>query len=107
MSGRPRLLVLPCAALAVALAAALLAAAVGQDALTAVPALILLVPLIAGRYVGEEQLTRLLRRAPAPVRRAQPALLPPRPRRRAMARGGRLIGVSLARREPPRTALAR
>jgi hypothetical protein len=69
----------------------------------AAPLFLIAVPLLAGRYVGEERLERIrsgLRRgrlrapraeAPAAFRRAV-ALLP---------RGGRLIAHSLAERPPP------
>jgi hypothetical protein len=65
------------------------------------PALTLVFPLLAGRYVGEDRLLSLARAIP-PQRRE--------PRRRApflrgfeplLARGGRLIGAALAVRPPP------
>ena len=95
--------------------AALLAAAVAHgaadlpgDALIAVPALLLLLPLVAGRYVGAERLVRLARRAPGPRPRtgARPAVRR-RPALRPGPRGGLLIAVSLARRGPPVGAAAR
>ena len=68
-----------------AMAAAVLAAAVAHgaagipaDALIALPALLLLLPLVAGRYVGSERLVRLARRRPPPARPAAgPARRPP------------------------------
>jgi hypothetical protein len=96
------------AAVALAAAVALLCAGVGGDALMAAPALLLLLPLAVGRYVGSEHLVRLVRRLPAPRRRgAEPRPAPRRPLRRAGARGGLLIAVSLGRRGPPASALAR
>ena len=96
------------AAAALAAAVALLSAGVASDALMAAPALLLLLPLAVGRYVGSEHLVRLVRRLPAPRRRgAEPRPAPRRPLRRAGARGGLLIAVSLGRRGPPASALAR
>jgi hypothetical protein len=98
-----------------AMGAAVLTAAIAHgvvdvhgDALIAVPALLLLLPLAAGRYVGAERLVRIVRRIAPPWRRraARPAAV----RRRAVRpgpRGGLLIAVSLARRGPPASAFAR
>ena len=62
------------------------------------PAFVLLLPLLAGRYVGERALAPLVR----PVRRALAAALhPSRPRARLVPRGGLLVGCSLAGRAPP------
>jgi hypothetical protein len=68
------------------------------------PALFLALPLLAGRYVGEDRVARLvagmtwLRR-----RRAAHRLLAQLPRapRIVLARGGRLLAVGLAERGPP------
>src|SRR4051812_46373625 len=81
-------------------------AAVAADALIAVPALLLLVPLAAGRYVGEERIARLSRCAVRPARPRPAKVVRRRPRAR-MARGGLLIAVALARRGPPLSAGAR
>jgi hypothetical protein len=63
-----------------------------------VPAFVLLLPLLAGRYVGEGALAAPLERA----RRAVAAAVRlPRPRARLVPRGGRLVGCSLAGRAPP------
>jgi hypothetical protein len=108
MRVRARLPLCLTAAAALAVAFGLLLAGVGGDALMAAPALLVLLPLVAGRYVGSERLVRLVRRLPAPRRRgaeARPA--PRRPVRRAGARGGLLIAVALGRRGPPESALAR
>jgi hypothetical protein len=62
------------------------------------PAFLLLLPLLAGRYLGAD---RLASRG-APVRRAVAgALHLPRPRMRLVPRGGLLVGCSLAGRAPP------
>jgi hypothetical protein len=95
----------------------LLAAAVGMGALLLVAALaghpgllayagpvwLLTLPLIAGRYVGEEALERLVRKRPAPRRRLAPRALPKGARRVAvlLPRGGNLIAEALAVRPPP------
>jgi hypothetical protein len=108
MRVRARLLLCLTAAAALAVALGLLLAGVGGDALMAAPALLLLLPLAAGRYVGSEHLVRIVRRRPAPRRRgAEPRPAPRRPLRRAVPRGGMLIAVALGRRGPPESALAR
>jgi hypothetical protein len=62
------------------------------------PAFVLLLPLLAGRYLGE---CALAPRRP-PVRRlVARALLLPRPPARLVPRGGLLVGCSLAGRAPP------
>jgi hypothetical protein len=69
------------------------------------PALALLAPLLAGRYVGEDALGRLVARRWPPQRRVRVASTP-LPRRRprvAMVRGGQLLAVALAQRGPPLT----
>jgi hypothetical protein len=68
------------------------------------PALVLLLPLLLGRYVGEKRLERLVARArPVPRVRAV-SLAPPRRRPRAVAaHGGRLLAFALAERGPPLT----
>jgi hypothetical protein len=71
------------------------------------PALVLALPLLAGRYLGEETLGRLARRA-VPRRRVRGlavALAPRRRPRALVARGGLLLAAALAERGPP--ALAR
>jgi hypothetical protein len=94
-------------ALAAMLLLALLVHHAGTEALLAAPLLALLAPLLAGRYLGEEQIGRLAaarvaaghtvaraRRTSAPLR-APGVLLP---------RGGRLLATSLAVRPPPALA---
>jgi uncharacterized membrane protein len=62
------------------------------------PAFVLLLPLLAGRYVGERRFAPLL----TGVRRAVAAAVHlPRPRVRLVPRGGLLVGCSLAGRAPP------
>jgi hypothetical protein len=97
--------------LAVALLGVVLAAAesisgLGTGALLLSPALVLVLPLLAGHYLGEETLERLAGRAAAP-RRRRPTFAAQLPRRRPRAnpaRGGRLIAAALAERGPPVTA---
>jgi hypothetical protein len=108
MRVRARVLLCLSAAAALAVAVALLLAGVHGDALMAAPALLLLLPLAAGRYVGSERLVRFVRRLPAPRRRgSEPRAAPRRPLRPTGARGGLLIAVALGRRGPPESALAR
>ena len=79
------------------------------DVLLAVPAaLLLLLPLLAGRYVGEDGLARLARSRTAPPPRRSPARIGARRRApRVLPRGGRLIAAALAERGPPAPAAAR
>jgi hypothetical protein len=68
------------------------------------PALVLLLPLLLGRYLGAEQLERLVARArPARRMRAASLALPRRRPRSAAAHGGRLLAFALAERGPPMT----
>jgi hypothetical protein len=70
------------------------------------PALLILLPLLSGRYPGDEALVRAARRT-RPRRRRVPAAVP-RPAHSSIAellpRGGRLVGAALAGRAPPRPA---
>lgn len=69
------------------------------------PALLLVVPLVAGRYLGEALVLKLAargRRRPRPER----AVRAPRPPALWLARGTRLIAFSLAERPPPVAALS-
>jgi len=61
------------------------------------PAFLLLLPLLAGRYVGE----RVLAVAPPARRTVVRAVHRPRPATRLVPRGGLLVGCSLAGRAPP------
>jgi hypothetical protein len=71
------------------------------------PALLMAIPLVLGRYVGEAQLVGLAGRARTPRRRRPVRLAAPRSYARVMKRGGRLVASGLAKRPPPRPALAR
>ena len=76
------------------------------DALLAAPLVVLLLPLLGGRYVGEEQLARL-RAAIAPAPRRRPSVLLGAARRmpgRVVPRGGLLLAFSLSVRPPPAVA---
>lgn len=72
-----------------------------EELLHTLPLLALLLPLLGGRYLGEERLVALVRSRVArrPVRPG----LAHRPARVALGlpRGGRLIATSLAVRPPP------
>lgn len=73
------------------------------------PALVLLLPLVAGRYVGEDRLARLATNVRVPVVLRAPASVVPQLSRTARvlaARGARLLAASLAERGPPAVALA-
>jgi hypothetical protein len=64
--------------------------------------LVLALPLLSGRYVGEEQILRLAAAFVAARRRPAPALSPTIGRTRLrLPRGGRLLAFSLAVRPPP------
>jgi hypothetical protein len=70
------------------------------------PALLLVVPLLLGRYLGEEKLAEIRARIEAPRRRAPGSIPAPRARRHApAAHGGRLIALRLAERAPPLASL--
>jgi hypothetical protein len=72
------------------------------------PALVLALPLLLGRYVGEDQLVELVgRAAPRPRRRRVLRLAGPRRGARTMQRGGRLVASGMAKRPPPALALPR
>jgi hypothetical protein len=107
MPRRDQRILLGLAALTVLFAIVQSATGISPDVLLAAPALILLLPLLAGRYVGEDGIARLSARMATP--RLRPAAArAPQPRRAplVLARGGRLIGASLARRGPPAYQLA-
>lgn len=89
-------------------AALLVAALAGHAELLsyAAPLYLLAVPLLAGRYVGEERLERM-RSGLRHGRRLPPRVTAPTAGRRLAAslpRGGRLIAHSLAERPPPSLA---
>jgi hypothetical protein len=70
--------------------------------LAALPLLLLVLPLLAGRYPGERTLERLRKVAARPRRpRSASARKPIAPRRRSLLRTRLLIAASLAERAPP------
>lgn len=71
------------------------------------PALLIVVPLFAGRYFGEELIAKLIAKRGGRRRRA-PASLARIPRQLAalLPRGARLIAFSLAERPPPSLLLS-
>lgn len=82
-------------------ALALDVAGLGTGLLLLSPAVVLAVPLLAGRYLGERRLERLVaRRTPRRPRPASSRAPRTRPRT-TCARGGRLIAAALAERGPP------
>lgn len=72
--------------------------------LSLAPALLLALPLLAGRYLGEDALARLAARAPATSRPATAPTALRRGRTVACAAGGLLLARRLAGRAPPRAA---
>ncbi len=88
------------AALVAAVAAACAAGAVPADALFVLPMLALAVPLLAGRYLGEEALDRWRARPPARRRGARAAAPPRRPAAGSVG-GGLLLARHLSGRAPP------
>jgi len=65
------------------------------------PALLLALPLVLGRYVGEERIAALGASAPTPRLRPARSAGSARAVARVMQRGGRLVASSLAKRPPP------
>jgi hypothetical protein len=106
MPRRDQRILLGLAALTVLLAVLQSVTGMSGDVLLATPALVLLLPLLAGRYVGEDGIARLGAILAPPRRRAVVHAAPPRRAPRVLARGGRLIAVALAHRGPPALALA-
>jgi hypothetical protein len=107
MPRRDQRILLGLAALTVLFAIVQSATGISGDVLLAAPVLVLLVPLLAGRYLGEDGLARLS--AFVAPRRRRAAVVRPTPSWRAprvLARGGRLIAVALGRRGPPAYQLA-
>jgi len=89
------------AVLSVAFAAVQSLSGLNPDVLLAAPALLLFLPLLAGRYVGEEGLLRVAARSRASRIRAVSSVRPAPRAPRVLARGGRLIAAALAERAPP------
>lgn len=78
----------------------------GSATVFALPVLALLVPLVAGRYPGEERIARLARAVGRRLRGPAPRPLSPPALRTSgiLPRGGRLIASRLAARPPPAPA---
>jgi hypothetical protein len=96
-------------AMCVLAAAGLLAGSVvgmGAGCLFLAPAVLLALPLLAGRYLGAERLSRIAR-ARNPRRIKVTVSGRPRPWGSVPPRGGLLIAASLAVRPPPAIAAAR
>jgi hypothetical protein len=75
--------------------------------LSLVPAFLLALPLVAGRYVGEQRIARLAAGRRPDVPRGLAAVLPVRTRAAAeRIDGGLLLARRLAGRAPPLAALA-
>jgi hypothetical protein len=87
----------------------LVQAATGAEVLLASPALVLALPLLAGRYVGERSIARLASRLVVRARRSARALSArlPRAPRVVLPHGRRLLAASLAERGPPALRVAR
>lgn len=79
----------------------------GLDAgvLLATPSLLLVLPLLCGRYVGEDRIARIAARMRGsrsrPPRRGIPEPRTPRRPGPVLPRGGRLLATALAVRPPP------
>jgi hypothetical protein len=107
MARHDRTVLLAIAVVAVALALAHQATGAGGELLALLPPLLLAVPLLAGRYVGEGAIERLAARvAPAARLRRRGTRVPLRPAPSRAVSGGRLLAAGLARRGPPAFLLA-
>jgi hypothetical protein len=107
MPRHDRLVLLALATLSLLFAVVQSVTGISPDVLLAVPVLLLVLPLLAGRYVGEDGLARLAGRAAARRRRCPASLGTRRRAPRVRPRGGRLIAAALAERGPPAAAVAR
>ncbi len=78
-------------------------AGLGELLAFAAPVLVLALPLLAGRYLGEERIARAAGRMRARRSRPRSVAVPMARLRpaRTVVRGGRLIAMSLAVRPPP------
>lgn len=106
MAGRHRFALLTAATLAALVACAIGAAhmdGIDTGLLYLAPALLLLWPLLGGRYVGEDAVGRLAAAHRATTRRPRGAAVPVAARRRTvlLPRGGRLLASAFATRPPP------
>lgn len=77
------------------------------DLLLAAPVLLLALPLLSGRYLGEGTLRRLARRVVPRPRRAACAGVRTTRHRAVLPRGGALLAGALAVRPPPAAAAIR
>jgi hypothetical protein len=103
MPARDQRLLALSAAVAAALACLLALAGHPELLAYAAPLLVLALPLVLGRYLGEETLERLRSRSRRRARQPRPIAETPAGRGVAalVPRGGRLIAHSLAERGPP------
>jgi hypothetical protein len=101
MTRRDRQLLFGLAAMTIVLAVLTLVG-LHSDVLLAAPVLVFALPLLAGHYVGEEQLARLAAAFQRAPRRPAGTIAPPARRsENRLPRGGRLIAAALAVRPPP------
>jgi hypothetical protein len=89
------------AAIAAVWTLGMLALGVGDALIYLAPALLILLPLLAGRYPGDGALTRAATRARSRRPRIAAALPRRRPSTSLLPRGGDLVAASLAGRGPP------
>lgn len=85
--------------------AALAATGATDGLLFLAPALLLVVPLLAGRYLGVDLIVEFARRDRQPRRRAALAVAPPKAPERRAPRGAALLSFGLAKRPPPASLL--
>lgn len=100
---RDRRLLVGLTCLTLGLTALVAMGGVPTEALVLAPLVVLVLPLLGGRYVGEDVLARLAA-ARAPRRRRRASAKAPvglRASRVLVVRGGRLIAAALAVRPPP------
>jgi hypothetical protein len=101
MARRDRCLLFALAATALAVGV-VVSLGVHTDLLLALPVVLFALPLLAGRYLGEERLARLAAAFVSRRRRGSRAVVCTARRfPRALPRGGNLIAASLAVRPPP------
>jgi hypothetical protein len=107
MSGRTGSRLELLAAVAAAVLASVLRLGVDTELLLwCAPALLLVAPLVLGRFVGEDAIdARRLRRATSKRRRAAVTVTLPQRAPRVVSHRGRLLAFRLAERGPPASAL--
>jgi hypothetical protein len=81
---------------------------VSTDVLLIGPLLCVAIPLLGGRYIGEEQLAKLAAAVASRRRPRRAIAAAPKPRRAPVlvVRGGRLLGTTHAIRPPPAPLVA-